>query len=64
VLLVWYAKKKVEAVVAQAAKEGLVSGRSRRVDGTGLENPELAATGAVRLGDPGAEAAETAALSK
>ena len=34
------------------------------VDGLGLENPELAAGDAVPLGDPGAEAAATAALSK
>lgn len=57
-------KNAARSVMAQAAKEGLISGRGRVVDGTDLENPDLAATGAVRLGDPGAEAAETAALSK
>jgi hypothetical protein len=33
------------------------------VDITDLENPDLAATESVPLGDPGAEAAATAALS-
>jgi malonyl CoA-acyl carrier protein transacylase len=57
-------KNAARSVMAQAAKEGLISRKGRMVDGTDLENPDLAATGAVRLGDPGAEAAETAALSK
>lgn len=52
------------SVVAESAKAGLISGRGGMVDGTGLEDPELSATGEVPLGDPAAEAAATAALTE
>jgi len=57
-------KNAARSVVAESAKAGLISGGGRMVDATGLENTDLAATGEVPLGDPGAEAAATAALSK
>jgi len=57
-------KNAARSVVVESAKAGLISGGGRMVDATGLENTDLAATGEVPLGDPGAEAAATAALSK
>lgn len=54
-------KNAARSVVAQSAKLGLVSGRGM-VDGAALENPDLAATEPTAIGDPNAEAAETAAL--
>jgi hypothetical protein len=56
-------KNAARSVVAQSAKAGLISGGGSMVDITDLENPDLAATESVPLGDPGAEAAATAALS-
>ncbi len=56
-------KNAARSVVAQSAKAGLISGGGSTVDITDLENPDLAATESVPLGDPGAEAAATAALS-
>ncbi len=52
------------SVVAESAKAGLISGRGRMVDGTELKDAELAAGESIPPGDPGAEAAATAALSK
>lgn len=57
-------KNAARSVVAESAKLGLITGRGKMVDGAGLENTDLAATGEVPLGNPGAEVAETAALSK
>ncbi len=57
-------KNAARSVVAQSAKLGLISGTGGAVDGADLENPDLAAGDAVRLGDPGAETAATAALTK
>ncbi|MDE1970917.1 MAG: hypothetical protein KGI50_05075 [Patescibacteria group bacterium] len=57
-------KNAARSVVAESAKLGLISGGGKKVDGTGLENTDLAATGEVPLGNPGAEVAETGALSK
>lgn len=52
------------SVVAESAKAGLISGRGRMVDGAELKDAELAAGESIPPGDPGAEAAATAALSK
>lgn len=57
-------KNAARSVVAESAKAGLISGGGRMVDGTGLEDTELAAGESLPPGDPGAEAAVTAALSK
>ncbi|MBX9724733.1 MAG: hypothetical protein K2X81_25230, partial [Candidatus Obscuribacterales bacterium] len=57
-------KNAARSVVAESAKAGLISGGGKMVDGASLENTDLAATGEVPLGDPGAEAAATAALSR
>jgi len=57
-------KNAARSLVAESAKAGLISGGGRMVDSTGLENTDIAATGEVPLGDPGAETAATAALSK
>lgn len=57
-------KNAARSVVAESAKAGLISGRGKMVDATGLQNTDLAATGEVPLGDPGAETAETAVLTK
>ena len=57
-------KNAARSVVAESAKLGLITGRGKQVDGASLDNPDLAATGEVPLGNPGAEVAETAALSK
>jgi hypothetical protein len=57
-------KNAARSVVAESAKAGLISGGGKVVDATGLENTDLAATGEVPLGDPGAETAETAVLTK
>lgn len=57
-------KNAARSVVAESAKLGLITGRGKQVDGASLDNPDLAATGEVPLGNPGAETAETAALSK
>ena len=54
-------KNAARSVVAESAKLGLISGGGKKVDGTGLENTDLAATGEVPLGNPGAEVAETGA---
>lgn len=51
-------------VVAESAKAGLISGGGRMVDGAELKDAELAAGESIPPGDPGAEAAATAALSK
>lgn len=52
------------SVVAESARAGLISGRGRMVDGTELKDAELAAGESIPPGDPGAEVAATAALSK
>jgi hypothetical protein len=52
------------SVVAESAKAGLISGGGRMVDGAELKDAELAAGESIPPGDPGAEAAATAALSK
>jgi hypothetical protein len=52
------------SVVAESAKAGLISGGGRMVDGSELKDAELAAGESIPPGDPGAEAAATAALSK
>jgi hypothetical protein len=57
-------KNAARSVVAESAKAGLISGGGKVVDATSLENTDLAATGEVPLGDPGAETAETAVLTK
>ena len=57
-------KNAARSVVAESAKAGLISSGGKMVDATGLENTDLAATGALPLGDPGAEAAATAALTR
>jgi hypothetical protein len=57
-------KNAARSVVAESAKAGLISGGGRMVDGTGLEDTELAAGESLPPGDPGAEADVTAALSK
>lgn len=57
-------KNAARSVVAESAKAGLISGGGKMVDATGLENTDLAATGEIPLGDPGAEAAATAALTR
>jgi hypothetical protein len=57
-------KNAARSVVAESAKVGLISGGGKVVDATSLENTDLAATGEVPLGDPGAETAETAVLTK
>jgi hypothetical protein len=56
-------KNAARSVVAQSAKLGLISGTGGAVDGADLENPDLAAGDVIPPGDPGAEAAATAALS-
>ena len=57
-------KNAARSVVAESAKAGLISGGGKMVDATNLQNTDLAATGEVPLGDPGAETAETAVLTK
>lgn len=57
-------KNAARSVVAESAKAGLISGGGKMVDATSLQNTDLAATGEVPLGDPGAETAETAVLTK
>ncbi len=57
-------KNAARSVVAESAKAGLISGGGRMVDGAGLTDTELAAGESIPPGDPGAEAAATAALSK
>jgi hypothetical protein len=49
-------------VISQAAKEGLIS-RSMGIDSRFFENPDLAATGEMPIGDPTKELQETAAVS-
>jgi len=57
-------KNAARSVVAESAKAGLISGGGRMVDGAELKDAELAAGESIPPGDPGAEAAATAALSK
>jgi hypothetical protein len=57
-------KNAARSVVAESAKAGLISNQGGMVDGASLEDPDLAAKDAVPLGDPGAEAAATAALTR
>jgi hypothetical protein len=57
-------KNAARSVVAESAKVGLISGGGRMVDGAELKDAELAAGESIPPGDPGAEAAATAALSK
>lgn len=57
-------KNAARSVVAESARAGLISGGGRMVDGVGLKDAGLAAGDSIPPGDPGAEAAVTAALSK
>lgn len=55
-------KNTVQAGVSQLAKEGLLS-RNLMLDPRAFENPDLAATGEMPLGDPAREIQETAAMN-